>query len=266
MDIQFVGSLANYNWHDKSDVDLHILIDLSNFGNHIDFINEYLQSKKSLWNNEHNINIFGFPVEVYPEDISKKQSSFGAFSLIKNEWVIQPNKDADSRNVDKNLIRQKYQNIVDYIMYLDSLSHKLDKISYKKLVIDIENLKEKLRTRRSQSIKSNGEYSIDNIVYKMLRKNGLLQKLSDLKNKVYDSVLSLENLSKLQEVKNTVVENDKYLLLHSVATLHSKETDRIRIVECTNKIKYRNIRNRKEYFIEKTDFIQLLKNKFIQKI
>ena len=30
-DITFTGSLASYNWHTKSDVDLHILLDFSEF-------------------------------------------------------------------------------------------------------------------------------------------------------------------------------------------------------------------------------------------
>src|ERR1035437_8338537 len=66
VDIILTGSLANYNYHEKSDIDLHIIFDLYNFGKHENFIDEYLQTKKALWNQGHDIEMFGFKIEVYP--------------------------------------------------------------------------------------------------------------------------------------------------------------------------------------------------------
>ena len=38
----------------------------------------------------------------------------------------------------------------------------------------------------------NGEYSYENLTFKFLRRNGYIQKLFDLKNKITDDILSLE--------------------------------------------------------------------------
>ena len=37
-----------------------------------------------------------------------------------------------------------------------------------------------------------GEFSYENLVFKFLRRNGYLRKLSELKNKITDETLSLE--------------------------------------------------------------------------
>ena len=73
------GSLANYNWNKKySDIDLHILIDYSKVDKRTDFVDNYFYSQKKLWNEEHkDLRIFGFPIEVYVQDVNKEHTSSG---------------------------------------------------------------------------------------------------------------------------------------------------------------------------------------------
>ena len=78
IDVTFTGSLANYFWHSKSDIDIHIVVDLSNFSSNAAFIEEYLMSKKFVWNTNHAIKMYGFEVEIYPD--KRKQS--------RNYWCI----------------------------------------------------------------------------------------------------------------------------------------------------------------------------------
>ena len=49
-DIILTGSLANYNWSKFSDFDLHILIDFKKVDDRTNFVKDYFDSKKSLWN------------------------------------------------------------------------------------------------------------------------------------------------------------------------------------------------------------------------
>ena len=70
-DIYFTGSLANYNYTRYSDVDLHVLFDFSKIDENEKLVEEFLMSKKNLWNNRHNIKIKGFEVEIYPQNIEE---------------------------------------------------------------------------------------------------------------------------------------------------------------------------------------------------
>lgn len=261
IDIILTGSLANFNWHDKSDLDVHILIDLNNFKKYKNFVEEYLQSKKQLWNTSHKINIYGFPVEMYPEDISKNQKSSGSFSLIKNEWIVMPI--YKEKFIDKNLVKQKYENEVNNILNIESMINK-NKFGYRYIINLIDKLKDRLRQQRAESIKKYGEMTIDNLVYKMLRKNGFLQKLSDLKTNIYDKAISINNLS---EIYNKFFKDEKYIVKKDLPMIHSKKDDKIKIIESSDfNIKYRNLRNRKDYNIDKDEFFKIVSNNFVNKV
>ena len=84
-DIIFTGSNTNYNWTKLSDIDLHIIVDEKG----LDM--DGLEAIKSLWNEEHNITIRGFTVEVYVEDSSSNQSgNAGLYSIKQNKWLREP--------------------------------------------------------------------------------------------------------------------------------------------------------------------------------
>ena len=54
-DIIVTGSLANYNWSQFSDVDLHILLDFGEIDENTELVREYFNAKTGLWNKMHNI-------------------------------------------------------------------------------------------------------------------------------------------------------------------------------------------------------------------
>jgi hypothetical protein len=189
-DIIFTGSLANYTYHDKSDIDLHVVFDLSNFERHRAFIKEYLQSKKTIWNSNHEISIHGFKVEIYPEDEKDGHTSSGDFSLVKNEWIKKPEK-PEKVEVDKSQIKKKYQDMVDQVLFFEEQSEKKN-VDVKKLIKDMEKFALNLRDKRKSSLKAQGEFSTENLAFKMFRNNGYIQKLHDLKTGIYDKHMSLK--------------------------------------------------------------------------
>ena len=262
IDIVLTGSIANFNWHSKSDIDLHIIFDLKNFGKHEKFIDEYLQTKKALWNQTHEIEMFGFEIEVYPENKSKNQKPSGMFSLAKNEWIIKPQK--TDEKVDRELVKKKYQNEVDKILQIESSSKKKN-FDYEKVIDDIDKYKESLRLKRNTALKEEGEFSPENLVFKMLRNNGFLDKLTKLKQELYDNALTLErNKDRLSEF--VFIEGDKFILNRDSAKIHGRLNDRFKVV--SNQILYegvlsneiRNLRTRKDYIIE-TEILGLFANK-----
>jgi hypothetical protein len=115
-DITLTGSLANYNWSKFSDVDLHIRLDFSKIDNDIEFLKNYFLAIKSIWNSKHNIKMFGFPVEVYVENINEKHTASGLYSILKDEWINIPSK--TDLKIDDEVIKLKSE---DYFYQLSKL-------------------------------------------------------------------------------------------------------------------------------------------------
>jgi hypothetical protein len=59
------------------------------------------------------------------------------------------------------------------------------------IINDISILKEKIKNYRNAGLKKDGEYSYENIVFKFLRRSGLIQKLFDFENTISDTNLSI---------------------------------------------------------------------------
>lgn len=191
-DILFTGSMANYNFHSKSDIDLHLLLDLNETSNK-ELTDKLLQSKKTLWNLFHKVTIKGYDVEVYPEDIDKHQMSSGMFSLIKNKWIVEP-KYKDIK-YNKNLVLKKaklYQGMIDKIN--DDFINK--KRNEDVLLNELTKIKDKIVKARREGIKTDGEFSNDNLIFKILRNTNYLKKINTLIYKIYDKKMSIMELNK----------------------------------------------------------------------
>ena len=48
VDITLTGSLATYNWHDKSDIDLHILVDFTKISQDRELFRDFLDLKRAM--------------------------------------------------------------------------------------------------------------------------------------------------------------------------------------------------------------------------
>lgn len=197
-DVVITGSLANYNWNSKySDIDLHVLYDFSKVDKRTDFVKKYFDSLKSQWNETHgNIKIFGFPVEVYVQDVSEKHTSTGVYSIDKNKWVTEPEREKlASSKVDKSEIRNKVAKYADEIDDLedDYKKSKGDEYKIRKISEKAEKLFDEIKNERRNSLKGNKstEITTGNIIFKCLRRLKYLDKLCDLKTKTYDKMNSL---------------------------------------------------------------------------
>ena len=189
-DIVLTGSLANYNWSQFSDVDLHILIDFDELGWKDENSNamrtifkEFFDTKKNLWNEKHNIKIKGYDVEVYIQDVNEEHISSGVYSILHNTWIVEPKK--DKPNIDDRMILEKGQ---EYAKKIDRLV-KLGKT--KDVTSEIESLRKKIKEFRQSGLESGGEYSYENLTFKLLRRNGYIEKLLKLKTDITDKKLSI---------------------------------------------------------------------------
>lgn len=204
-DIILTGSLANYNWSRFSDVDLHILIDLEKIDENIELVQEFFNSKRFLWNKVHDIKIFGFEVEVYVQDSKESHVSTGIYSILNNEWVIKP--EQLNPKIDFGGIKTKASMLMDEIDRIEDL---YDEQKYENAIEHIDMLREKIKTMRKTGLEREGQYSNENLAFKILRRNGSLGHLMELKNIIYDKMMSMsKNFVKKLKIfvgKNTVEE------------------------------------------------------------
>lgn len=196
-DITMTGSLANYNWSDYSDVDLHIIIDYKKVDKRKEFVENYFRAKKDLWNNEHkDLTIYGFPVELYVQDKNEPHASSGVYSLEKNAWVVKPDKSKmDDNAINKEKVRSdaaKWMNKIDNIIarYSDNDTESEQEEIYDEL----DDVFDGIKKQRKQSFRQNkSEMSDGNITFKVLRRNGYLDKLYDKKTEIYDTLNSIDD-------------------------------------------------------------------------
>lgn len=192
-DILFTGSLANYNWSEYSDIDLHVQYDFGEIYDNTDFVDDYFRSKRSLWNEEHEkISICGYPVEISVEDVNAPCKSSGVYSLEENKWVKTPKQLSDD-TYDKDYIKETAAEIMTKI---DDTVDELKSGSSIKRMKDInrssQRLFDRLKDMRKKSLETKaGEMASDNIVWKVLRREGYVGKLKDIICLTYDKTHSL---------------------------------------------------------------------------
>lgn len=194
-DIILTGSLANYNWSKFSDFDIHIIIDFNEVDERTDFVSNYFNSKKKIWNNEHDsLKIYGFPVELYVQDKNEEHTSSGIYSLEKNEWIKKPEKETfENIKLNKKFIKQKSQDFIDAIESLSKKiekeddEHKLEVLSRK-----VKYIFDKIKGLRKEGLKKSGEFNSFNIIFKVLRRMGYIDALYNLKLNTYDKIKSIK--------------------------------------------------------------------------
>ena len=184
-DIIITGSIATYNWHSLSDIDLHILLDFSTVDPNVELVKKYLDSQKTLWNKNHDIMINDHEVEIYFQDINEKHMAAGVYSVMMGAWVEKPVK----KKVDLDIAaaEKKADSLNNEIVTLQEL---FSKKKYRLVYGLSEKIRGKIKIMRQSGLSKEGIYSPENLAFKILRNNGLLEILSTLKNLSYDKLMS----------------------------------------------------------------------------
>jgi hypothetical protein len=195
-DITLTGSIANYNWSKFSDIDLHLRLDFSDISNDTDFVRNYFLAKKNVWNQKHDIMLYGYPVEVYVENIGEPHTASGLYSILNDRWINMPN--TAEVEIDKVSIRTKAKSYIDMANELDTL---YGEGKYQEIISMVDIIKSKLKNMRSAGLEDNGEYSVENLAFKVLRRNGFIERINNLSTKAYDTSLGMGGEFNLTESK-----------------------------------------------------------------
>jgi len=200
-DILFTGSLCNFNYHENSDIDIHVLVDFSKYGDP-ERMRDFYSSKKFAFNEFRNgTRIKGFQVECYAQDLPSREPHHpsGLYSLLQKQWIIKP------QRVDPNIDEQKVRKLLSvFINAINQLSTIQDNQSQLERAIELKN---NLVLIRRKSVRALGEYSPGNLCYKELRKQGFIDHLFDIIRQSLDRKLSLEQQSRASE--NLIIESQE---------------------------------------------------------
>lgn len=194
VDIQMLGSLASYNYSSYADVDLHLIMDEEAFTNGdelaLNMLKKYLMKCKNSWNLLHNgLNIHGYDVELYVQDVHEKNAANGVYSLVNDEWVKKPERMSD-KGLDRELVTKK---VVGYIDQIDDIENKIkgsvhtEESQLKTIEERLNDIKTKIVKGRREALGSGkGEMCNENIIFKALRRTGHIGKINDLLSEIYD--------------------------------------------------------------------------------
>lgn len=197
-DIIFTGSLANYNWSKYSDIDLHIVLDFNQFDAEPKIIEDYFYAQKAIWNQDHEIEVFGYPVELYVQNSGSELVATAVYSIIRDKWLKKPK--YESFNLDKKAIKSKAEEFIYQLK--DIRQDYLDK-HYEFVVKKTKSLRDKIKRMRNAGLERGGEFSLENLVFKVLRRTSFLDQLDSYKAKAYDSLMSV-----MENQKPSIDENE----------------------------------------------------------
>jgi len=174
-DITISGSNAAYTYTPNSDIDLHLVVDMPQD----EVYRELFNAKKAQYNDEHNIHIGGADVELYVQDSAAPHISQGIYSVARNEWVRVPRRARSA--VDDTSTRDKFEKV----------GHQIERAIKSQDVGRMTRLLAKIKKMRQTGLEAHGEFGPENLAFKMLRSQGVIQRLHDARTAARDAELSL---------------------------------------------------------------------------
>lgn len=177
-DIIFLGSTAGYNWTPTSDIDLHIIIDFSKIDPNKELVKKLVDAYKNKWNEQHDVHIGEHQVEVYIQDVGETNRSQAVYSVMNNAWIKKPS--YENVQIDKDAVKTKYK---EYTQSIDAVIKDHDLSKMKDLIKRLYNMRE-------AGLSTGGEYSTENLVFKLLRATGYVSKLRSSINTAVDNNLN----------------------------------------------------------------------------
>jgi hypothetical protein len=134
-----------------------------------------------LWAEQHTITIKGLPVETYIQGQDEPHHSTGVYSIVRDKWLTEPKKIKPRVN-DAAVEAKK-----------DSVMRELEAAMLSKDLEKLRAVKEKITKMRKAGLERAGEWSVENLVFKILRNLGMIDQLTEKIRELEDQELSLEN-------------------------------------------------------------------------
>ena len=180
IDVVITGSNVNFNYTGKSNLDLHLIADFDSVVCDREAA-ELFDAKRLLYEREHDVHIYGIPVGLYVEDKDHPGVSAGTYSVLNDQWIKTPSKEHPAYDMEEvEHMVEVWQTVIKQAMKTGDLQA-------------CRNALQLLRKYRKLGLQlPQGEYSVPNLVYKVLRNDQTLEGITVLVNHLHDQALSLE--------------------------------------------------------------------------
>ena len=111
-----------------------------------------------------------------------------------DEWIKEPSRNSiQAIKLNKYYIKEK---VWKFIQKIDKLSYEAenetDEGKLESISLAANALFKQIKAIRRESLKTGGEMSSGNIIFKCLRRSGAIGKLADVKSKTYDKIFSIK--------------------------------------------------------------------------
>lgn len=175
-DITVSGSNAAYGYSDSSDLDLHLIVRIPD--DRPELIELY-DAKKNQYNSKYDIKIKTIPVELYVQDAEQEHTSAGIYSVLHDHWIKEPKYGPPKVNdVEVKLKARNYSSRVNKALVSNDLSFAKETM-------------EDIRRLRKAGLEQGGEFSVENLAFKLLRARGQIDKLRRRIDKLQSAELSI---------------------------------------------------------------------------
>ena len=165
MDVTISGSNAAYTYTPNSDIDLHLVVIIPH--EHDPELRQLFDAKKYQYNDQFDFTIRGYDVELYVQDAHQAHSSMGIYSIKNDRWISEPK--PVRATVDDSSVEHRYRT---YKARLHKALSSPDAVLAQRLWDNIKNM-------RKAGLAHGGEFSPENLVFKLLRAEGDLGDLRD---------------------------------------------------------------------------------------
>jgi hypothetical protein len=176
-DVTISGSNAAYTYTENSDLDLHLVVDIPAAAQY--HLKPLFDAKKNQYNFNHDVRLRGIEVEVYVQPSTDVHHSAGIYSVLDDQWLSQPK--AVKVTIDDNDVELKVRN------YLNKI-----KMALRSPDIKVSNIvKDRINRLRKNGLEREGEFSVENIAFKVLRAKGYIDQLRQHIYDLEDKAMSL---------------------------------------------------------------------------
>jgi hypothetical protein len=178
-DVTISGSNAAYTYTEHSDLDLHLVVEVPHAAEM--HLKPLFDAKKNQYNYNHDIKIEGIDVELYVQPSTDQHHSAGIYSVLDDRWLSKPTQQrVNIRDRDVELKVENYLN-------------KIKRALRSKDIGEVVAIKDELGKLRKNGLEREGEFSVENIAFKVLRTKGWIDRLRQHVYDLEDARLSLRN-------------------------------------------------------------------------
>ena len=174
-DITISGSNAAYSYTPTSDIDLHLVVRMPPDP----IYQELFDAKKYQYNDTHAIRIRGADVELYVQPQDQPHVSQGVYSILHKRWIHVPSR--RRAKIDDSCVQAKTQD----------LEQRMTRAQSEGDAEAMDRLWHKIKRMRATGLAQHGEFGCENLVFKLLRNHGVIERFQQARQAAHDRMLSI---------------------------------------------------------------------------